>query len=131
MSLKEWREEFYAEDAHEVAEEAAVAHSLRKWRGLREENLARHEVWQVPASSRLEDSEGNIFYISASTCALCKRFSCHENETESEQTCPIERVNGGVTCSDRPNGPYKVWLETGDPEPMIAVLEKALCGGEA
>lgn len=39
MSLETWKEEFYPIPADEVPESQALAHSLRKWEGLRKENL--------------------------------------------------------------------------------------------
>ena len=44
MSIESWKAEFYPTPADEASKDQAIAHSLRKWEGLRKENLDRHEL---------------------------------------------------------------------------------------
>jgi hypothetical protein len=43
MSLESWKAEFYPIPADEVKKKDALAHSLRKWEGLRKEQS--RETW--------------------------------------------------------------------------------------
>lgn len=121
MSLQTWKDEFYPVDASEVSQEEAVAHSLRKWIGLRKENIAKHGVGgELPFS--VLDVAGASLPIDANSCSLCLHYS-----DSGCPTCPITRaqghpcdVAGGIGGSQ-----WRKWRDDDNPEPMIAVLEKA------
>lgn len=42
MSMRSWKKEYYPVEAAKVPKELAVVASLRKWIGLRLDNLQRH-----------------------------------------------------------------------------------------
>lgn len=114
MSLATWTAEFYPVPADQVPAEEAVAHSLRKWRGLTKENLERHggEINLCDAKFGTER-----IAIDVSTCALC----IHYYNDGSCWKCPLKRLLG-KKCFRR-GEPYHKWGCTGDPLPMIRALE--------
>lgn len=142
MSLETWKAEFYPIPAWRSNQETdlkvSIAHSLKKWTGLRPENLARHKVrisgrrsWQavIPAGDpdiQQGELEGRkrpgSLLIDASSCSLCLRFfSC--------TPCPLYHELGGNLCDeDAPHfkGPYMSWVLDTNPEPMIQALTRTL-----
>lgn len=133
MSLETWKNEFYPEDATEPhGALAAVEHSLRKWKGLRAVELEKHKLTR--SYSQLRDSEGQDFYISSDTCALCVQFYDIESPQEDHlcSKCPLYIIRGDYPCDDCKTGsekqsPYFAFTRdgSGNPEPMIAALEQA------
>lgn len=123
MSIATWKEEFYPVDASKCPQDEAVAHSLRKWKGLRPDALRAHGL---AANYSLRDAGGATFPVDVDTCALCKAH------TDCD-TCPLYKVRGGRPCdmateSEEENGqpsPFEAWQEKSNPEPMIAALEAA------
>jgi len=129
MSLESWRLEYYPVPATHVPVAEAVAHSLLKWQGLRPDNLSRHNM-EV-------DSFGNLAYmgdldvkdyfpVDGRSCALCVH---HIAAISSCTRCPITLAIGRP-CDAREDledasTPWSSWTQDGDPEPMIAALEKA------
>ena len=130
MSLQTWEEEFYPESAEEAAERgeaAAVEHSLRKWEGLRYENLNRHQMWASSALAR-EFNTGRGLELSGETCALCE-LCLRAGAGESCRICPLFKARGGSACDrrkfDETESPWNSWTDDRDPEPMIFWLKKA------
>ena len=143
MSLETWKAEFYPVEAttENVEPEEAVAHSLRKWEGLRAETLAAHGL--RVRDGRLEDGT-DWMGIDAATCALCTHYlndnwpdEDEDDEAETSrmrcENCPLFAVLGR-SCDDDivdgngeriAYGPYFLFIERNDPEPMIAALKKA------
>lgn len=135
MSVKSWLKEFYPVECTDESIKTnlqAVQHSLKKWRGLTDENLSRHRVNVNETnhfrSGRLLSGRSNgSLRINDQSCALCHKHS-GENDCKA---CPINRVTG-KRCDqksyDRVNDVWKSpWHEFQDnlnPEPMIAVLER-------
>lgn len=132
MSLQSWKEEFYPEDAADVAargdERECIAHSLRKWEGLKAENLGWHGVkfhmWG------LEDEGWCVLPIESSTCALCL---LHDNESGALDPdycgrCALYLVRGYTACDgarhDEATSPWH--LRTYEPERMIWWLQRAI-----
>lgn len=132
MSFDSWEEEVYPIQACQMVYESDISctkHALTKWKGLRKEVLAKHELEAdyegdlVEIGGSLEKiAEGNYFEIDSSTCALCCKHSC--------ETCPIVRMRGYDCYTDFKSeteiSEYKKWCEYKDPEPMIDLLEKTL-----
>ena len=125
MSLQTWEEEFYPEPAEAAAkrgEAVAVEHSLRKWEGLKEENLARHGLLESSHSISEAKTDQHL-EISSVTCALCLMtgVSC--------RPCPLYKARGGSACDrrrfDEVKAPWYAWTDDRDPEPMIFWLTKA------
>jgi hypothetical protein len=137
MSLETWKQEFYPISAEEIVENGAstkelIEHSLRKWKGLREFNLQKHNIGRSPISRDIGISGADYLSITNTTCALCKKFlfrcvkKCHN--------CPLFIISDSQSCDEYPEdegpdirmSPYFHWSSNNDPEPMIALLEKAL-----
>jgi hypothetical protein len=110
MSLESWKAEYYPVPADQCPPEQAVEHSLRKWIGLRRENLERHGMRAM--SEDITDAQtSEWFRIGASTCSLCETHTICRG-------CPLLAGQ----CVDGMNA----WWDDHDPEPMIAALEAAL-----
>lgn len=131
MSLETWEKEFYPKPAEETTKRSALAHSLRKWRGLTKENLEKHGCVFEYGEVRSEgDYREWYLSISASSCALCHHHYDRERElyyTPPCATCPLAKALG--TADGRDEGcssPWRAWALNGDPKPMIAALEKAI-----
>ena len=114
MSLETWKKEFYFVDARVVPVEQAVQHSLRKWIGLRSENLEKHGL--CIDGKRIYGDDGRLF-ISESSCALCRYYI----EDYCCQ-CPLYAVLGRP-CDSSSSSPYQQFVLNGNPEPMIEALE--------
>lgn len=138
MTMDTWRDEFYPVAAVDCPREDAVAHSLKKWIGLRRENLERHgletgwsDIHEVANSSARQE-------VSGVSCALCKFhavFSTLDRRTYCD-TCPLAQIRAvenivdstPVACDNvRPGEslpPWVEWTENKNPEPMIEWLMK-------
>jgi hypothetical protein len=123
MTLQTWKEEFYPIDAKYVSKEDAVEHSLRKWIGLRAENLSKHGV--NATYSRVYDGDGvcgedEMMYIDDESCALCVHYI--ENECSA---CPLFGLLGrSCDKGDEIISEYASFVRFGNPEPMITALER-------
>lgn len=134
MSLKTWKEEFYKASAESVSPEDALGHSLDKWIGLRPENMKRHGVeydGHVLADSTPGATDPLI--INFESCALCQVFMGEEIEETALNECsrcPLYIANGYVSCDgctdDEVDSKYHSFTSENDPEPMIALIEKAI-----
>ena len=129
MGLKEWKLKYYSIDAFKVKKKDALAHSLKKWEGLRPSVLERYGVIMVLGglSPKNMDADGTGLYIDADSCALCTYYLLvHSNCTE----CPLARIRGGIRCDfRRPRetmSPYTNMMDDGNPLPMLRWLRKAL-----
>ena len=125
MSLKSWRAEFYPEVAGSVPKERALQHSLRKWEGLRRENLEKH-------GGRLGGGNGVVFgnwtlQVNAATCSLCVHHLAAAASVPACESCPLFKVRGR-SCDTGAGHPYGAFVWDGDPEPMIALIKQAMGG---
>ncbi len=142
MSIESWKAEFYpipvgsdAYDRHMGTKAifprdlraAALAHSLHKWKGLRPEALKKHGL--VRSGIYIEDVKllrdtRDDFGIDSQSCSLCKHFvrpwEC--------RGCPLYRQTGQKCqgTNGPPDEPFSIWTRTGNPEPMIEALQRAL-----
>ena len=123
MSLKTWKKEFYVIPASKCPRNMAIHHSLKKWIGLRAKNLEKHGMKKhtmlfiISEAEIKENFKGRgWFRISSRSCALCHYFM----DTDD---CPI---TVDFPCFGDCALAYNVWVEEGDPEPMISKLKKAL-----
>ncbi len=124
MSLTSWKEEFYLVDAFEVPAEQALAHSHRKWIGLRPENLAKHGGGI--SASHISFGDG-VFYFNSRTCALCRYYLVYEVDSSDRcRPCPLYKANGGRPCDLGYKAPYGSLIHGDDPKPMIDLIEKAI-----
>ena len=131
MTLQTWLDEFYPTPANSVrSSREAAEHSLRKWEGLRAENLAKHKVDADSHAREIFDERDarELFVISGDTCALCQLFA----DKHDCNGCPLARVLGNrcdiPLSEDQEDGvfPYAIWSDTGDPSLMIIMLKEAL-----
>jgi len=139
MSLKTWKKEFYPVPASKVSgKKTAIKHSLKKWQGLTEENLKKHgliftydfddaSIRETMVSSNLP---GCSFGINSKTCALCQLYYNNDGSDTDDKSdccykCPLYQ-SLGHRCDGRSDRPYVVFLDSGDPVPMIKALEKML-----
>jgi hypothetical protein len=134
MSLQTWIQEFYPCDANEIdTMKDAIDHSLRKWIGAREENLAKHKCHVAVALDRtfiVDSLTLERFYFDDDTCALCHMSRVELAETRPEWfmcvCCPLYKALDARSCCDDEDAynpsVYLYWKQTGDPEPMIQAL---------
>lgn len=129
MSMTTWTEEFYPIPAAKSSEKDAAEHSLKKWIGLRPENLSRHGLRTV--SIAITDGK-TALTIDGLSCALCKHHNYVAQATTYRDcpSCPIVAVNGGRTCLNktldgRPS-PWHQWVNYHEVEPMIELLERTV-----
>lgn len=127
MSIETWKKEFYPETAEEVAAKgnvkAALEHSLKKWEGLRVENLNKHDLSKGTQSRMIKfwphphgGGDLQMFPVEGSNCALCQMYMYGEQGYANCDACPLE------DCDPE----YATFFEVDDPEPMIALLKQKL-----
>ena len=130
LGLAGWKKEFYTVEARDKeatkSRLAAVKHSLRKWRGLTEENLSKYVI--ARDGSVIYDGTLGTFdqlVIDGTSCALCIKYAHGVCEK-----CPLYKVRGNVACDEcmenEGTSPYRSFNSAGDPHPMIGWLEDAL-----
>jgi len=117
MSLATWKKESYPTPASKCAEKDALHHVLRKYLGTRKAVLKRHRV--VAINSTLTDGVYQ-FHFNEKTCALCKFYRVRH----CRSACPLV-THAGLVCG-RAGSVYNHWVRTGDPEPMIRALRRAV-----
>lgn len=135
MSLALWKKEFYKTPAEKVSKRFAVKHSLRKWVGLKKDNLKKHGVMIADSDRVINASDldklaccGNVdsVEIDESTCSLCIHFADMDNEKDVCEKCPLYKI--GKSCWEN-NSPFERFLGTGNVSPMIRAIEKAIKAG--
>lgn len=130
MGAKEWLATYYPAPASEVHHEQALAHSLRKWEGLRPEVLKEHGLRSNGYYLYGSGSDSSILMLGESSCTLCASFyNDHDRETPCA-ACPLAIARGGVPCDELMEGegssPWGHFAKTQDPEYMIGWLRRAL-----
>lgn len=131
MSLNSWKKEFYPTEAADSRPgKSAVTHSLRKWRGLLPANLKKHDLFHEADQYDIS-YEDECFTVDAGTCALCFHYINDGYDSPKYDPaagfcvdCPLNKLLGG-RCDVGSRSPFNVWVDTGDPKPMIKALEKA------
>ena len=128
MSLDTWCKEFYGEG--DVGKRGAVAHALRKWRGLTKANMKKHAIvrdggW-IQDVDFVHTSASSVFRIDDSSCALCRHYLKYDDDDDDDCTmCPLlEHL--GRPCfkgKGKSKSPYFLFLDTGNAMPMIRALE--------
>ena len=151
MSLYSWSKEFYPVKASKVHMSKATEHSLRKWEGMRPENLEKHGLRVSSDGYAIQEKDDLSIKlgIDDSSCALCYHYV-----KENCIFCPLAIVRGGCRCDltvrhsiniDRSDldanprlsdedkemllaeerSPYQSFSRYSDPEPMIFWLKRA------
>jgi len=120
MSIETWKAEFYFINAHDVAVEDVVSHSLTKWKGLRPENLLKHGL--RASDYRLYDiyKPHEFFTIGVGSCSLCQKYMNRQGCSK----CPLFKLLG-TSCDDEWQ-PFDYFCLDKNPEPMIHALETLL-----
>lgn len=142
MSKESWLEEFYPISAEEMltangrdaSSVEIIAHSLRKWKGLTKENLAKHGIdnGEYRELCEVEDICKPFLEIDADSCSLCQKFNTSGGgEFNKCIECPLYKSLGNKPCYDpyhdgTNSGPYAIYDFTGDPQPMIDALQKCI-----
>lgn len=132
--LEAWKEEFYPISAKEAADqglEAALLHSIQKWKGLLPENLRRFPglEWDYESAKLAlwEDGEDE-FGFGTSSCSLCQMFRMKSQKADPSPClgCPLYDEEQKTACFDDGRA-YCNIVDYGDsPIPMIDELEAAL-----
>lgn len=130
MSIASWKKEFYPVNAASkratASPLAAAKHSLRKWIGLRPENLEAHGLWNNGLYKILEcGTNDEAFRIDSDSCALCQLIKPERNGQGCGE-CPLAIVRGGAPCDGKKSNESKSPYAASSPEPMIGWLEKAI-----
>lgn len=134
MSLATWKAVYYPVPASQVSKKHAILASLQKWIGLLPENLSRHGVRKIVSCADIRDDVDHCMYICDSTCPLCHYYQEEDDDDECERDeddlppcgdCPLVEILG-TRCDKFAFSPWTVWVETGDPMPMIVALSEAL-----
>lgn len=129
MSLESWQQLYYpitAKEAAELPSREVILHSLTKWRGLRPAALTEHGLI---AEKHWIGCNTVRFSITGESCSLCaKHYDYDLHEPACCASCPLAQLEPSRTnCFEE----YIHWRDTHDPEPMIALLERALATAQA
>ena len=128
MSLKTWKKEFYPVSFKSPNTKLrAIKHSLKKWRGLTAENLKKHNVENSLMFPVIRDAKED-FVINSGSCALCNLYFLPLYGTHRKECfeCPLYSTLKKRKCDSWKQSPYRVWVDSKDPTPMIYALEKTL-----
>ena len=123
MSIATWKAEFYPTDNFaDMSAEEAVRHSLQKWKGLKHDQMQKHEVeWSQTGLCLVGIEEGRI-RIDSDSCALCYLYNDHYCAR-----CPLKQaraVRCDVPRDDEEASPWALRFKK--PEAMIYWLERTL-----
>lgn len=137
MSIQSWKKEFYDIPASDAAgsDLEAVEHSIKKWKGLTLRNLSKHGLMKERGRQTIKEGvNGEAFWVSASSCALCVKHLAVAIGDEDCGNCPLSEVRG-IRCDHMRlheiTSPYGDWMDKSDPGRMIRWLEKAKARVEA
>ena len=121
MSIATWMDEFYPVAARKVLKEESLQHSLRKWEGLLDENLARHGL-EKGAYGVITDGRVS-FDVDSTSCALCYHHTVFDVECGD---CPLVALATFAHEEYACEKEYWAFSVGDDPKPMIALLRKAV-----
>lgn len=138
MSIETWKKEFYPVEAAEIADTDAtvvelIAHSLKKWEGVRPGNIKKHGLKRAGYDSFHDGEE--YFELDGDSCSLCAAFYGKQDisdetdrcEDSDCSVCPIFLANG-KTCADA----YQEFtIGSRRPTKMVNLLRKTLKHYEA
>ena len=122
MSLATWKKKYYPVEASKVSKRDALAHSIRKWRGLYPSVLKRYGLERT--DNYISEMHGHMMFIDEESCALCRHFI-----DDTCMACPLAIARGGMPCDHmnarESRSPYGKWIDTGDSRMMLRWLRKA------
>jgi len=131
MSLKTWKEEFYAIPVQELSplstDEELLQHSLQKWKGALPKNLNKHGV--TYGYHILRDHEHKTFvHFATSTCSLCEKY--HQDDENPCAYTSLKKPHEKVMCPifrKKHHCCSAVYARSRcTPRPMIALLKDVL-----
>jgi hypothetical protein len=119
--IENWKKEFYPVNAADVPIEQALDHSIQKWNGLTEENLAKHGLTAAELKT--------YFPINSETCALCFHY---DGAGRNCSECPLFLVRKETRCDEESDDDDELspfhrfsYSREANPQPMIEWLGKA------
>lgn len=123
MSLASWKKEYYPTPASSIkTDSGAVAHSIRKWKGLSKQAMKKHGIeWGAAYATVHEpDNVSRYFEISEKSCALCVLHPVCVG-------CPLAAVRRGYACDSlRPEEYLPPWQRRMESvRPMLTWLNRA------
>ena len=130
MSIETWKAEFYPVPADKCKKKDALAHSLKKWLGLREKALKKHDLTRVSYSISEAHFRNARLEIDSDSCALCKYYCL--GMFSPCRRCPLRKLRGKrcdagrADCGERIHSPWHSWQYESNPEPMIRLIRKAI-----
>lgn len=115
MTIKSWKKEFYPVPAENAAKTdlMALRHTLKKYLGLRKENIKKHELLHL---RNVIQDDNDCFVFSGNTCALCEKYN------DNCDNCPITKQEG-ESCNGSDDNVYLQLANNGNPEPMIELMK--------
>lgn len=132
MSLESWKKEFYPVTAQSRTLKTdidRVKHSIKKWEGLRQADLARHGVKRSPRNGYILYAVDTLA-ISSDSCALCHKHLWNNMTRRKCGRCPLALERGGVKCDRKRHGearnPWSGWTVCGLPRHMLYWLRRTL-----
>lgn len=129
MSLKTWKEEFYPTEASSPEALASpIEHSLRKWKGLTEENLSKHDVWRDKKAALIRDDDNKFLVIDSESCSLCAKSKLIRFSKQGSSMC--EHCEIMKNLNEECDIEYAEWCRTGDPTLMISLLTRTLAASK-
>lgn len=117
MSLESWCAE-YIPHPFPIGRIEAIKHSIHKWEGLRNKDMARHKVW-VEANVKVRDEHGFV-YVDYGNCALCELYADNPGGCSK---CPCYGILGESEPCDRA---WNEWVNRGITSTMLRLLRRAL-----
>ena len=124
MSINSWKQEFYQGRLRDAARDPvkATEHCIVKWTGLTPANLKKHDlIKDLNQDSVVNPKTNGRFTVGGAECALCLYDSTHSLHRCC--ACPLTKV--GALCRNG-DSPYQRWVRTGNNQPMLVALKKAL-----
>lgn len=121
MSIESWMAEFYpipAKLMYGSSDEACILHSLRRYEGLKPENLLKHGL-KLKDYVLMEPDTNQSLGMSSFHCALCAKYPTIYCTGEKELKCIFIRVTGQPCTRE-----YRCINVT--VEPMIETLQRLL-----
>jgi regulator of replication initiation timing len=128
MSLDTWKEEFYPVPAKDLVDAklyqsdkehdlTLINHALKKWQGVVEENLVKHEVVFRHGLVHKYNDYDNFLRFDTESCSLCQVYYSENDGNEYCPNCPIVKVTK-ETCIPA----YRKAREARNIEPMLDIL---------
>lgn len=131
MGLQDWKGAFYSdvEGAKGWTDKQCFEHTLKKYKGLKKENLNKYGVQLSGAVVRRDQSEE--FFLGTDTCSLCTKYYGIEDDTVENECsiCPLDQAGYGCFTNDEDEDHKNLWAkmyDENDPTEMIQQMKKMI-----